>query len=66
MLDKKKIKAELKDFSEDAAEAIGEALKENFWKCGKAAWAGFSVIQLIHIFYGGCNRLSLIMQETAT
>ena len=28
MLDKKKIKAELKDFSEDAAEAIGEALKE--------------------------------------
>jgi|TARA_A100001037_G_C14769579_1_gene465457 hypothetical protein len=49
MLDKKKIKAELKDFSEDAAEAIGEALKENFVKCCKAAWAGFSVLQKLYV-----------------
>ena len=31
-LDKDKIKEELKDFTEDAAEVIGDALKKHFWK----------------------------------
>ena len=31
-LDTEKIKEELKDFSEDAAEVIGDALKKHFWK----------------------------------
>jgi len=44
-LDKEKIKEELKEFSEDAAEVIGDALKKHFWKSVKAAWKGFSVIQ---------------------
>ena len=47
-LDKEKIKEELKDFTEDAAEVIGDALKKHFWKSVKAAWKGFSVIQKLN------------------
>tara|TARA_R100001594_G_scaffold76702_1_gene111356 strand:+ start:400 stop:594 length:195 start_codon:yes stop_codon:yes gene_type:complete len=48
-LDKNKIKEELKDFSEDAAEVIGDALKKHFWKSLKAAWINFSVIQKLYV-----------------
>ena len=48
-LDKDKIKEELKDFTEDAAEVIGDALKKHFWKSVKAAWKGFSVIQKLYV-----------------
>ena len=48
-LDKDKIKEELKDFTEDAAEVIGDALKKHFWNSVKAAWKGFSVIQKLYV-----------------
>ena len=48
-LDKEKIKEELKEFSEDAAEVIGDALKKHFWKSAKAAWKNFSIIQKLYV-----------------
>ena len=48
-IDKERIKEELKDFSEDAAEVIGDALKKHFWKSVKAAWKNFSVIQKLYV-----------------
>ncbi len=48
-LDKEKIKEELKEFSEDAAEVIGDALKKHFWKSAKAAWKNFSVVQKLYV-----------------
>ena len=48
-LDKERIKEELKDFSEDAAEVIGDALKKHFWKSAKAAWKNFSVVQKLYV-----------------
>ena len=48
-IDKERIKEELKDFSEDAADVIGDALKKHFWKSVKAAWKNFSVIQKLYV-----------------
>ena len=62
-LDKDKIKEELKDFTEDAAEVIGDALKKHFWKSVKSASNAISEANGVS-FFKGIGELPFVQQAT--